>query len=425
MVLPLLVHKYPGTGVWRREQGMTGVDAVVELSIKLMANPDTDLGWVPRWLEERLPGRTRVYLLVRDEAKETWRVHSSAGSEWDDRRGEVINPRDLPCSVSDPVGSGYCLFDAGRNGATWVECPVLKAVGEEDEARKRAVCVPLHVHDYNPGFLVTIPGDSWLESPPDLEVVRGIARIIGAALVYKVGVLTSEKVVVAQGMTERWSGILAGLSHDLRTPLACIKGYATTLLREDVVWSSEEQREFLSVIEEETNFIENLITNLLDAAVLDEGKLELKREPVLLRQLTQKVIRDPSFHRKNHRFVVDFDDGFPPVNADPVRMEQVIRNLVDNAVKYSGNGSLIVIRGRVNGDEVVISVADEGIGISPENLNRLFERFFRIYHSGQPRAAGTGLGLPLARGVIQSHGGRIWAESTLGEGTVLYFSVPL
>lgn len=223
-----------------------------------------------------------------------------------------------------------------------------------------------------------------------------------------------------------WSEMLAGLSHDLRTPLACIKGYATTLLREDVSWDLPTQKEFLNIIAEETDHIENLVSKLLDASTLSwKGEIELKREPVLLTHMVNKVIKDPSYQHKHHVFTVLFPDQFPLVEADPTRIEQVLRNLIENAVKYSAENTRIVIMGEVMMEEVVISVADQGIGISAEHLKRLFEKFFRVTHDVREPQKGMGLGLPLARQIVIGHGGRIWAKSKTHEGTTLYFSLPV
>jgi signal transduction histidine kinase len=112
------------------------------------------------------------------------------------------------------------------------------------------------------------------------------------------------------------------------------------------------------------------------------------------------------------------------VYADPRRIEQVLRNLLDNAVKYSPAGGLVVARGQATDDEVIVSVADEGVGIAPEHLNRLFEKFFRVKSPLNQQVRGSGLGLPVSRTIVENHGGRIWAESELGKGTTIYFSLP-
>jgi two-component system sensor histidine kinase VicK len=115
---------------------------------------------------------------------------------------------------------------------------------------------------------------------------------------------------------------------------------------------------------------------------------------------------------------------FRSVDADPNRIVQVLRNLLDNAIKYSPNGGLVVVRGEARPNEVTLSVADQGEGIAPEHLNRLFEKYFRIKSGLGRHVVGAGLGLPISRTIVESHGGRIWAESQLHQGTVFYFTLP-
>jgi signal transduction histidine kinase len=121
--------------------------------------------------------------------------------------------------------------------------------------------------------------------------------------------------------------------------------------------------------------------------------------------------------------VVDLP-AVPIVDADPHRVEQVLRNLIDNAVKYSPGGGMIVIRGEVDETQVTISVSDQGPGIAPEHLNRLFDKFYRVESGLGRHVVGSGLGLPIARTIVESHGGRIWAESRPGEGSTFYFTLP-
>jgi signal transduction histidine kinase len=153
--------------------------------------------------------------------------------------------------------------------------------------------------------------------------------------------------------------------------------------------------------------------------------LRIELQPVRLPRLAQSVVEDLARRSEQHRLVLDFPSDFPIVEADPQRIAQVLRNLLDNALKYSLGGGLVVVRGEVLETEVVISVADQGVGLAPEDLNRLFEKFFRAKTGLSRHVVGSGLGLPIAHTIIESHGGRIWAESTVGEGTTLYFTIPL
>lgn len=219
--------------------------------------------------------------------------------------------------------------------------------------------------------------------------------------------------------------LISTLAHEMRTPLTSIKGYSTALLMEEVAFSPETQREFLQIIDEECDVLQDLIHDLLESSIIDAGLLKLEFQPTLLPRLARAAIEDLMHQSSKHQFALDFPPDFPIVDADPQRISQVLRNLVDNAIKYSPEGGLIVVRGEVQPGEVIVSVADQGVGIAPEHLNRLFEKYFRIETGLVRHVVGSGLGLPIAHTIIESHKGRIWAESRIGEGTVLFFALPI
>ncbi len=218
--------------------------------------------------------------------------------------------------------------------------------------------------------------------------------------------------------------ILAVLSHELNTPLAAIKGYLTAMLLEEVTWTEEKREEFLRLMLAEVENLQAMIGGILDSARVEFDQMEIEPQPLRLPQLAREVTDEMQQRSSAHRFILDFPRDFPLVDADPRRIKQVLRNLLDNAVKYSPEGGLIVVRGAVRPDDVVISIADQGVGISPEDLLPLFDKYFRARSPAAPRVAGVGLGLPVSRAIVEAHGGRIWAESALGEGTTLYFSLP-
>jgi K+-sensing histidine kinase KdpD len=306
-----------------------------------------------------------------------------------------------------------------------LDCPVRQSVLERcGRPGYEVTCFPMSGKH---GFIMACGEGELLNSFPVTEILRGVTHVIECSL----DTVTSEAkdttcFLPSEDMAQMWSEMLAGLSHDLRTPLACIKGYVTTLLREDVAWDAETQKEFLNIIVEETDYIESLINNLLDSSTLSwKGEIELKKEPISLPQIAKKVLKDPSYRKKNHEFIMMFPEDFPLVEADLTRIEQVLRNLVDNAVKYSNENTQITIKGELTPEEIIISVADQGIGIGDEHLNQLFEKFFRITNNKEEYQKGMGLGLPLARQIVINHGGRIWAKSKLNYGTTLYFTLPV
>jgi signal transduction histidine kinase len=219
--------------------------------------------------------------------------------------------------------------------------------------------------------------------------------------------------------------LISTLAHEMRTPLTSIKGYSTALLLEEGTFGPETQREFLQIIDEECDTLQNLIHDILESSIIDAGLLKLELQPVLLPRLIQDVVDDMARRASGCRFMVDLADRLPVVEADPERITQVLRNLLDNAVKYTPGGGLIVVRAEVQPGEVVISVADQGVGIAPEHLHQLFEKFFRAKTGLIRHVVGSGLGLPISHAIVESHGGRIWAVSVAGEGSTFYFTLPL
>jgi signal transduction histidine kinase len=219
--------------------------------------------------------------------------------------------------------------------------------------------------------------------------------------------------------------LLSMLAHEMRTPLTAIKGYSTALLMEDLEFAPDTQTEFLKIIDRECDVLQDLIHDFLESAIVDAGLLVLEPEPVRLPRLVKRVTDEVATLAEGYRFLLDFPADFPIIEIDPGRIGQVLRNLLDNSVKYSTTTGLVVVRGELLEDVVRVSVADQGVGIAPEHLNRLFDKFFRIKSPGRHHVVGTGLGLPIARTIVEAHGGTIWAESKVGEGTTFFFTLPL
>ena len=220
------------------------------------------------------------------------------------------------------------------------------------------------------------------------------------------------------------SVFISVISHELKTPVALIKGYADTLRRKDACWDPEIMRESLTVIVEEADRLNQLIDNLLDASRLQAGALPLEMDEVALDALAERVARLLRTQTQVHEIVVRFPSDFPSVVGDLIRLEQVLNNLVSNAIKYSPNGGTIEISGRGLPDEVIVTVSDTGVGIPYEELPRVFERFFRGVRERHQGTPGAGLGLYLSKAIVEAHGGRIWAESEPGEGTTFSFAIP-
>jgi PAS domain S-box-containing protein len=219
------------------------------------------------------------------------------------------------------------------------------------------------------------------------------------------------------------STFVSVISHELKTPLALITGYAETLDRDDVRWDPKTIRESLAIIREESARLNRLIEDLLDAARIEAGTLQLRMSYVQLDKLAESSIEALRPLERDHMFAVDFPPAFPVVPGDPERLRQVLRNLLSNAVKYSPAHSLIRVSGQVEPERIIISVSDEGVGIPLEEQRHLFTRFSRG-SAAQSTTSGAGLGLYLSKAIVEAHGGHIWVESAPGRGATFYFSLP-
>jgi signal transduction histidine kinase len=213
------------------------------------------------------------------------------------------------------------------------------------------------------------------------------------------------------------------ISHELKTPIALIKGYVGTLRREDANWDREVIQDSLAVIEDEADRLTELIENLLDATRLQSGTLSLSRSDVALEKTIHRVVDRFQTQVSNHTIVVEFPENFPVILCDEKRIEQVFYNLISNAIKYSPDGGEIKISSQVRLEQVIICVSDQGPGIAHADIPHVFDRFYRSQEASR-RTKGAGLGLFLARAVIEAHGGRIWVDPKPGQGARICFSLP-
>ncbi len=219
------------------------------------------------------------------------------------------------------------------------------------------------------------------------------------------------------------SSLISTVSHELRTPLAAIKGYATTLLADDVQWDSGTQHEFLEIISSETDRLSSLVNDLLDMSRIEAGNLDVRRESCDLGELVRRAAQR-AHPNPDGRLQVNLPENLPPLLADPQRIEVVLRNLIENAAKYASDPSPIFVSAAVQSKNLVVRVEDEGPGIPAEQSQLVFESFYRVENGLARDASGAGLGLAICQGFVRAHGGEIWLEPR-SRGTCVAFSLPL
>lgn len=303
-----------------------------------------------------------------------------------------------------------------------------QALGPGVDPRLRAICEPATVKERT-GVLaheVEIP-----PSEPGGEVVppRRL-RIFSTTVNDEVGQPMGEVRVVHDVTKEREieemkDEFFSTISHELRTPLSSIQGFVRLIL-EDEVPDEETQREFLSIIGRQAEQLGQLVNNLLNISRLESGIFKMGREPVHLLDVLQRTVSKlrSIAQAKNIAVETKLPSSLPPVIGDEGWLEQVITNLVGNAIKFTPEGGTVRIGARQSNGELVVEVSDTGPGIPADALDKIFTKFYRVVDDSSERPEGTGLGLHIARQIVELHGGRIWAESCVGQGSTFWFALP-
>jgi signal transduction histidine kinase len=213
------------------------------------------------------------------------------------------------------------------------------------------------------------------------------------------------------------------VSHEFRTALTGIQGFSEMMRDED--FTVEEMKEYAGDINNDAQRLNRMITEMLDLDRMESGRFELHRGDVDLNQLIAEVAERARAGAPGYPIRLELDEALPAVVGDRDKLVQVVTNLVDNAVKYSPAGGEIQVSSRRGDGLAHVRVRDHGMGISPESLETVFERFSRVESGTSRYIHGTGLGLPIVRQIVQMHGGKAWVESALGQGSTFHFTLPL
>jgi len=273
-----------------------------------------------------------------------------------------------------------------------------------------------------PNATLYVEGDLEREFPSPLPVGVTYAPLISPEGKLRNIIVSVRDITHFRTADEIKATFISIVSHELRTPVALIKGYASTLRRDDAKWDKRTISDSLTVIEDEADRLSKMIDDLLDASRLQAGGLTLNRADVSLPSLANRIVERFSTQSNKHTFVADFPENFPIVLADETRIEQVLMNLVSNSIKYTAQGE-IKISGSVRPEQIIVCVSDEGRGIEAKDLPHIFDRFYRSPNAVK-QTKGAGLGLFLARAIVEAHDGRIWADPKPDSGARICFSLP-
>ncbi len=315
-----------------------------------------------------------------------------------------------------------------RRGAPgkWIKVVPPHAHGAGREAvMDRLQVVPVTAHDKRVGDLLLVRSASAPRfATADDRLLSAVAVQMGVAVERVWLQREATEAEILRRTDELKTALLNAVSHDLRTPLASIIASAGSLRQHDVAWTDEERQEFAVAIEEEALRLNQIVGNLLDLSRLEGGSLKPEKGWYDLGALVDDVLGRLKRLTARHPIAVDVPDDLPPVFLDYVAIDQVLSNLIENAIKYTPADAEIRISARQSDSEVRVEVADRGPGVPASALPCLFEPFYRVSEQG-PRPKGTGLGLAVAKGLVEAHGGRIWAENRPEGGSRFVFTLPL
>lgn len=330
---------------------------------------------------------------------------------------------------SAPVGSGggeaQCFGPNERAVATWTFVNG-RAAGRGTETLDGAnvLCLPLSLEGDQVGVLSVWPDPKSPRMLPDQRHLLEAFSSLIAVAVNRVRLSEQARQAYRLEESERlWMALFNSLSHDLRTPLSSVTGAVTSLLEGGDVFDDSARRELLLTIKTEAARLNRLVGNLFDMARVKSGRLQLHKEWCNIEEIIGVAVSRVEDQARNRPLEVTVEQDLPLVHADLALLEQAVVNLLDNALKYSAPGSAVRVAARRTGQSLVVSVTDQGSGIPPADLDRVFEQFYRGKNPGQVR--GTGLGLTICKAVVEAHGGTIGVQSEQGKGTTFSFALPL
>ncbi|MDA8083907.1 MAG: sensor histidine kinase KdpD [Nitrospiraceae bacterium] len=295
-------------------------------------------------------------------------------------------------------------------------------LGTDTLPGSKALYLPLIASSKTVGVLGILPGPSVGTFDQDqIHALESFANQTALAIERAFLAEDAQRALVKAETESLRNTMLSSVSHDLRTPLAVITGAASTLLQKDVVLDSFNRRELLQTIYEESDHLNQLIRNVLDMTRLESKAITVKKEWQSFEEIVGVVLDRLHDRLKDHPLTIDLSEKLPLIPFDPLLIEQVLMNLLDNALKYTPKGTPLALGASIQGDDVLVELSDRGPGIPEGAEEDIFEKFMR----GSSAGGGIGLGLTICRAIIGAHGGRIWAGNRDGGGAVFRFTLPV
>jgi two-component system sensor histidine kinase KdpD len=295
-------------------------------------------------------------------------------------------------------------------------------LGTDTLSGAKALYLPLVAATKTVGVIGVMPARSGgFFDQEQVHVLESFANQIAMAIDRAMLSREAEQALLKAETETLRNTLLSSVSHDLRTPLAAITGAASTLLQKDVAFETSERQELLMTIYEEAEHLNHIIRNVLDMTRLEAGAITVKKEWQTFEEIVGAVLNRLAERLKDRPLKTTLPEDLPLVSFDPLLIEQVLMNLLDNAIKYTPQGTPIELSASVKDGEIIVELKDRGPGIPANAEEKIFDKFVR----GSATGGGIGLGLTICRAIIAAHGGRIWAENRPGGGSIFRFTLPL
>lgn len=285
------------------------------------------------------------------------------------------------------------------------------------------LAIPVTTSNTPEGIMLLATLTKHIFTPLEVNLFKAIARESAQAINNMALFEEASKTKALRELDALRTELLANVSHELRTPLAAIKGFASSLLQPDISFDDETRTSFIQTIDSEADRLSHLIDDLLLMSRIEAGAYKAKKEWFEIGEIVSSI-RDRLYNiAVKHNFRINIPDNLPAVQVDGSRIGEVITNLVENAVKYSHEGTDILLKIEQQADQLLFHVQDHGVGIPEDAWSKVFDRFYR--HNNAGKRKGFGLGLCICRGIVESHSGKIWVTSEPGKGSCFSFSLPI